>query len=180
MNLGILEGISIEKGKELLALPTAKALAELHFSSEISVVEINPEFSDTATFCEQYQIQPNQAANCVMIETRRGEKSQFVACVVLATTRADVNGLVRRHLDARKASFASMDSAVSLTGMEYGAITPIGLPNDWPILIDSAVAQSPGVIIGSGIRKSKLIVTGKTLASLPNATILEGLGQMRS
>ena len=180
MNLGTLRGIAITGGKELLALPTANAVAELFFApEEVAVVEINPEFSDTAAFCEQYQIQPNQAANCVIIEARRGDRSQFVACIVLATTRADINGLVRRHLDARKASFAPMDTAVSLTGMEYGAITPVGLPKDWPILIDSAVAQSPCVIIGSGIRKSKLMITGKALASLPNATVLEGLGQPR-
>jgi prolyl-tRNA editing enzyme YbaK/EbsC (Cys-tRNA(Pro) deacylase) len=94
---------------------------------------------------------------------------------VLATTRADVNGVVRRHLDARKASFAPMDDAVEHTGMEYGGITPIGLPADWPVLVDAAVVLAGTVVIGSGIRGSKLQLPGEALAELANAVVLEGL-----
>jgi prolyl-tRNA editing enzyme YbaK/EbsC (Cys-tRNA(Pro) deacylase) len=97
--------------------------------------------------------------------------------VVLGSTRADVNGLARRTLDARKVSFAPMDKAVSQTGMEYGGITPIGLPLDWPILVDKAVVDSEWVIIGSGIRKSKLVVPGSFFRTLPNVQVLEGLGR---
>lgn len=100
----------------------------------------------------------------------------LAACVVLATTRADVNGLVRRHLGVRKASFAPMDTAVGESGMEYGGITPIGLPATWPLLVDAAVADTPYVIIGSGRRRGKLLVPGKALASLPGVELLEGLG----
>jgi prolyl-tRNA editing enzyme YbaK/EbsC (Cys-tRNA(Pro) deacylase) len=96
-----------------------------------------------------------------------------VVCGVLATTRADVNGIVRKHLGARKISFASMDTAVTLTGMEYGGITPVGLPDDWPILVDVNVIGQQRVIIGSGIRGSKLLVTTDVLASLPNAEVLD-------
>jgi prolyl-tRNA editing enzyme YbaK/EbsC (Cys-tRNA(Pro) deacylase) len=96
--------------------------------------------------------------------------------MVLATTRADVNGLARRRLGVRKVSFASMDDAVGLTGMQYGGITPVGLPADWPILVDRAVAEAPHVVIGSGIRGSKLWLPGATLAELPGAEILDGLG----
>ena len=98
-------------------------------------------------------------------------------CLVLATTRADVNGLVRRHLGVRKISFASMDDAVGHTGMEYGGITPLGLPGDWPILIDRAVAESPRVVVGSGVRGSKLWLPGAILAALPGAQVLDGLGK---
>jgi prolyl-tRNA editing enzyme YbaK/EbsC (Cys-tRNA(Pro) deacylase) len=87
-----------------------------------------------------------------------------------------VNGLVRRHLDARKASFAAMDAAVAATGMEYGGITPVGLPADWPLLVDAAVAGAARVIVGSGVRRSKLLVSGADLAKLPGAEVLEGLG----
>ena len=92
------------------------------------------------------------SANCVVVAGRRGEDIRYAACLVLATTRADVNGLVRKRLDARKASFAPMDDAVALTGMEYGGITPVGLPAEWPVLVDAAVAAAPAVVIGSGIR----------------------------
>jgi len=96
----------------------------------------------------------------------------LAACVVLSTTRVDVNGAVRRQLGARKASFASMDLATGETGMEYGGITPIGLPADWPILVDESVATHERLIVGSGIRGSKLLVSGGLLASLPNAEVL--------
>jgi prolyl-tRNA editing enzyme YbaK/EbsC (Cys-tRNA(Pro) deacylase) len=96
---------------------------------------------------------------------------------VLASTRADVNGLVRRRLAARKASFAPMDDAVALTGMEYGGITPVGLPEDWPVLVDTAVAAAPAVVIGSGVRHSKLAIPGELAARLPGAEVTEGLGR---
>jgi hypothetical protein len=96
--------------------------------------------------------------------------------VVLATTRADVNGLVRRHLGARKASFAAQEVAVAETGMAYGGITPVGLPEGMPVLVDAAVAASDLVVVGSGTRGSKLAVSGAVLVALPGAEVLEGLG----
>jgi prolyl-tRNA editing enzyme YbaK/EbsC (Cys-tRNA(Pro) deacylase) len=92
---------------------------------------------------------------------------------VLATTRADINGVVRKHLDARKVSFAAMEKATASSGMEYGAITPIGLPEDWPILVDEAVTKTPHVVIGSGHRGSKLLVPGALLGDLLNSTVLD-------
>ena len=115
------------------------------------------------------------SANCVVIAARRGDDVRYAACVVLATTRADVNGVVRRHLDARKASFAPMDDAVALTGMEYGGITPPGLPPQWPVLIDPLVVAAGDVVVGSGVRRSKLVLPGKLLAELPAAVVVEGL-----
>jgi prolyl-tRNA editing enzyme YbaK/EbsC (Cys-tRNA(Pro) deacylase) len=165
--------------KDLLAPTTAEMISSLPDHQNIGVTEIDPSLSDTVAFCEKYAIAPDITANCVIIEARRGENSQFAACLVLATTRADVNGLVRRTLDARKASFASMDEAVKQTGMEYGAINPIGLPSAWPIFIDSRIVGLPAVVIGSGIRKSKIILPGKILADLPNVRVLEGLGQVK-
>jgi prolyl-tRNA editing enzyme YbaK/EbsC (Cys-tRNA(Pro) deacylase) len=97
--------------------------------------------------------------------------------MILATTRADVNGLVKREMDVRKASFAAMDTAVELTGMEYGGITPVGLPADWPVFVDAAVAEQARVIIGSGVRRSKLTLPGAVLARLPAARVLDDLGR---
>jgi prolyl-tRNA editing enzyme YbaK/EbsC (Cys-tRNA(Pro) deacylase) len=136
------------------------------------VSEIDPDLADTAAFCTHYEIGLDISANCVVVEARRAQRVWYTACVVLATTRADVNGKVRKHLGARKISFAAMDTAVSLTGMEYGGITPIGLPSDWPILVDGNVVDQERVIIGSGIRGSKLLASTGVLASLPNAEVL--------
>ncbi len=161
---------------DLLAVPTYEVIQSSPNKDLIGVAEIDASLADTAAFCEHYKIGPDKAANCVIVKASRGDKTWFAACIVLATTKADVNGLARRTLDARKVSFAPMEEAVAITKMEYGGITPIGLPADWPILIDKAVAGSPRLIVGSGLRKSKIIVSGKVLAELPNATVLESLG----
>jgi prolyl-tRNA editing enzyme YbaK/EbsC (Cys-tRNA(Pro) deacylase) len=162
---------------DLLADPVAKALAELDLADSVWVAEIDPGLADTAAFCERYGVAPAESANCVVVTGRRAGQPRYAACLVLATTRADVNGLARRQLDVRKASFAPMDEAVALTGMEYGGITPIGLPAGWPVLIDAAVAATPLVVVGSGLRRSKLAVTGAALTSLPGAVVLDGLGR---
>jgi prolyl-tRNA editing enzyme YbaK/EbsC (Cys-tRNA(Pro) deacylase) len=145
----------------------------------VTVAEIDPDLADTAAFCERYGVGLDVSANCVVIAARRGDDVRYAACVVLATTRADVNGVVRRHLDARKASFAPMDDAVALTGMEYGGITPPGLPVDWPVLVDPLVVAAGDVVIGSGVRRSKLVLPGALLAELPGAVVVEGLATSR-
>jgi prolyl-tRNA editing enzyme YbaK/EbsC (Cys-tRNA(Pro) deacylase) len=176
--IGILDAVPALTRPDLLATPVAAALANWPdaLAAEVAVAEIDPELADTAAFCARYKVALAESANCVVVAGRRGGESSYAACVVLATTRADVNGLVRRHLGARKASFASMDFAVAETGMEYGGITPVGLPAGWPILVDAAVVAARPVVIGSGLRRSKLIVAGATLAGLPAAVVLDGLG----
>jgi prolyl-tRNA editing enzyme YbaK/EbsC (Cys-tRNA(Pro) deacylase) len=165
---------------ELLAAPVVAALTSPkwpHPAEAVSVAEIDPDLADTAAFCEKYDVSLAESANCVVIVGRREGETRFAACVVLATTKADVNGVARRALDVRKASFAATDVAVAETAMEYGGITPIGLPTGWPVLIDAAVAASPQVIVGSGVRRSKLALAGPTLASLPGAVVLDALGR---
>jgi prolyl-tRNA editing enzyme YbaK/EbsC (Cys-tRNA(Pro) deacylase) len=163
---------------DLLGQPAVIALGALppELAAAVTVTEIDPALADTTAFCARYGVLAEESANCVVVAGRRGEVTTLAACVVLATTRADVNGLVRRLLDVRKISFASMDVAVSASGMEYGGITPIGLPPDWPIFIDRAVVDAGDVVVGSGVRCSKIVVAGSTLAALPNATVLDGLG----
>ncbi|MFL6120203.1 YbaK/EbsC family protein [Actinophytocola sp.] len=162
---------------ELLAIPVAKALAVLPGAGDVGVAAIDPDLADTAAFCETYGSPLSASANCVVVAGRRAGEERFAACLVLATTRADVNGVVRKRLDVRKASFAPMDTAVELTGMAYGGITPLGLPAEWPLLIDPAVAAAPELVIGSGIRASKLLIAGPTLATLPNAEVVEDLSR---
>lgn len=142
----------------------------------VLVAPIDPDLADTAAFCAAYDVPMEASANCVVIAGKREGVVRYAACMVLATTRADVNGVVRRFLDVRKASFAPMAEAVELTGMEYGGITPIGLPPGWPILVDAAVAAEPAVVIGSGVRRSKIALPGAALLALPHATLVEGLG----
>lgn len=144
---------------------------------QLLYVDTDPEKADTAVFIENYGDDLHgTSANCVVVAAKRGGERTLAACVVLSATRVDVNGAVRRQLGARKASFAPTDTAVEATGMEYGGITPIGLPEGWPVLVDSAVAELPWTLIGSGRRRGKLIVPGKALAELPGVTVLEGLG----
>jgi prolyl-tRNA editing enzyme YbaK/EbsC (Cys-tRNA(Pro) deacylase) len=160
---------------DLVAVPVADAVHSRPSLADVVVAPIDPSLADTAAFCERYAVSMDDSANCVVIAGRRGDVTSYAACVVLATTRADVNGVVRRRLGARKASFAAMDEAVRLTGMEYGGITPIGLPADWPILIDGAVLRREVVVIGSGVRRSKLALPPASLAELPGAEVIEGL-----
>ncbi|MEU1054078.1 YbaK/EbsC family protein [Streptomyces sp. NPDC005876] len=146
-------------------------------AEQIVYVDTDPEWADTATFVEHYgRDLLERSANCVVVTGKRGGETTLAACVVLSTTRVDVNGVVRRRLGARKASFAPMDTATGETGMEYGGITPIGLPGGWPVLVDAAVADLPYVLVGSGRRRGKLLVPGKAFAELPGAVVLEGLG----
>lgn len=164
---------------ELVAPSVARGLDALEpeVAATVGVAEIDPELADTAAFCERYGVAPEASANCVVVKGKRAGEVRYAACLVLATTRADVNGVVRRRLDVRSASFAPMDEAVELTGMAYGGITPIGLPADWPILVDGAVAAAPEVVIGGGVRGSKLFLPGRALLALPGAELVEGLGR---
>ena len=160
-----------------MAQPVAAVLAGWPAAAEVLVAPINADLADTAAFCAEYAVAPEESANCVVIAGRRGDVTRYAACVVLATTRADVNGVVRKRLEARKASFAPMEDAVRLTGMEFGGITPIGLPSAWPILIDAAVLDRDVVVIGSGLRRSKLALPSRLLAELPVAEVVDGLAR---
>jgi prolyl-tRNA editing enzyme YbaK/EbsC (Cys-tRNA(Pro) deacylase) len=172
MDLGNLRFVPVREAIELVGGPVREFVHSTNAGDGLWVSEIDPGLADTAAFCEHYGIGLDIAANCVVVEAKRAERVWYAACLVLATTRADVNGIVRKHLGARKISFASMDTAVSLTGMEFGGITPIGLPADWPILIDQSVIDQERVVIGGGIRGSKLLVSTGVLPSLPNTEVL--------
>lgn len=177
--LGTLSAVPALDRPDLLGKPVLAAIEALDPADAalIGVAEIDPELADTAAFCAAYGSPLEGSANCVVVAGRRGEETRYAACLVLATTRADVNGLVRRRLNARKASFAPMDDAVSITGMEYGGITPIGLPQDWPVLVDAAVAATDAVVIGSGIRGSKLALPGALSIRLPGAELTQALAR---
>lgn len=169
---GKLNFAPVEAHEGLVPVVTAERIDTSKLTG-IYVTEIDPADSDTSVLSEKFAIDLQAIANCIVLEAKRGETSRFVACVVLANTRADINGVIRKQLGARKVSFVPMDVATSATGMEYGGITPVGLPEEWGIIIDSKVIATKEVLIGSGYRKSKLLVSGEALGALPNVTVLD-------
>ncbi|PWH06390.1 hypothetical protein DEO23_05290 [Brachybacterium endophyticum] len=137
------------------------------------VAPIDPDLADTAAFCERYEVDLEASANCVVVLGRRGETQTYAAVMVLATDRADVNKRVRKHLGARKISFAEQGEVEHATAMTSGGITPVGLPEGWPILVDERVAASEALVIGGGVRGAKLLVSGAELSQLPGADVLD-------
>lgn len=124
--------------------------AAIHLIPDALVAEIDPAYADTEQLCAHYGVPMDASANAVIVRGTRAGVEKHACCMTLAHRRIDVNNVVRRRLDARKASFAPMDYAVEATGMEYGGINPVGLPADWPIWVDGAVAERDWVCIGSG------------------------------
>jgi prolyl-tRNA editing enzyme YbaK/EbsC (Cys-tRNA(Pro) deacylase) len=175
--VGRLTSVPVGSARDLVGAPVLAALERLDLLDLVGVVEVDPDLSDTALTQEAYGLAPEALANCVVVAGRREGVQRVAACMVLASTRADVNNVVRRRLDVRKATFLGRDEAVQRTSMEYGGITPIGLPDDWAVLVDAAVAAQPVLVIGSGVRRSKLLLPGTMLAGLPTAETVESLGR---
>jgi prolyl-tRNA editing enzyme YbaK/EbsC (Cys-tRNA(Pro) deacylase) len=170
---------------ELVAAPVlaalrAWALDDDRVAGQVAVAEIDPDHADTATLNDVHGLPPEASANCVVVAGRRGDVERIAACVVTATTFADVNTRVRKLLDARKASFLPMERATSESGMEYGGITPVGLPLAWRVLVDARFAE-PGrlALMGSGVRRSKLLMPAELLCAMPGVEVVEGLGVER-
>jgi prolyl-tRNA editing enzyme YbaK/EbsC (Cys-tRNA(Pro) deacylase) len=155
--LSSLTAPAVAENPGVLAAPTAALIDELGWGDRLGAVEIDPALSDTVNFVPAFNLRDDLAANCVLVSGARNGEERVAACVVLADSRADINGMVRKRLDVRKASFMSLDVAVERTGMEYGGITPIGLPSEWPIFIDSRVLSYPLLTLGAGVRAAKII-----------------------
>ncbi|MDR0435367.1 MAG: hypothetical protein LBH11_01145 [Propionibacteriaceae bacterium] len=158
---------------ELLA-PPVLAVIETHLP-DAQVFIIDPTLSDTAALMAATGLPAEMMCNAVMLTGLRSGEQRQVCCLTLFHRRIDVNNVVKRTLDVRKASFAPMDYAVEVSGMEYGAITPVGLPADWPVWLDEPTAAAETLIMGSGIRSSKLVLSGADLLKLPNVRLVEGL-----
>ena len=163
---------------ELLAEPvhaglTSWARSEPRVAAEVRVVAIDPALSDTSAFMAAYALAPEQSVNCVVVVGRRDGEERIAAVAVQASTRADVNNAVKRLLDVRKATFLSTERATAESTMEYGGITPVGLPAGWRFLLDSGAAAAGEIVIGSGVRRSKLLLPGELLAALPGAEVAD-------
>lgn len=178
--LGSMEPLPALDHLDLLAPPVAKALTALAgrgvaTASSALVAAIDPDLTDTEIMTEAFGMDLALSSNCILVAGKRLGEERIAACVVRASTNADINHVVKNRLDVRKASFWPQERAVAASGMEYGGITPVGVPASWRLLIDSACASGWNCI-GSGLRRSKLFVTGQILAALPGAEIIEGLG----
>ena len=138
------------------------------------IIDCDPSFADTAEFCNHYGYSPDESANAILLEGK-AESPIYALCVVLATTKINVNKVARKRLGTRKASFASAEVTKSLTGMEIGGVTPVSLPVDLPIWIDNLVMEVPKVIIGAGSRSAKIYLSPDNLLRFPNTHIVDGL-----
>lgn len=185
MHLGTLHWTPALDHPDLLAAPVLTALqtaVEHGGESEqaarsVLVTPIDPEHADTAAMTQAYDLALEISGNCVLVAGSRAGEERVAACVVRATTRADVNTTVRKRLDVRKASFLPMEAAVAESGMEYGGITPIGLPERYRVMLDATLTAAEHVVVGTGIRGSKAVLSGAALALLARAEIVEGLGR---
>jgi prolyl-tRNA editing enzyme YbaK/EbsC (Cys-tRNA(Pro) deacylase) len=151
---------------------TAAVLETLRVPHE--VMSCDPDLADTAAFCQAYGVDPQDSANTIIVSSKRPAGVE-VACVVLATSRLDVNHRVRSLLDVRKLSFASGEQTAEMTGMMIGGVTPFGLPDDLRVLVDQAVMHRPFIVLGAGTRSAKLRMEPAALLMLPSVEVVNGL-----
>jgi len=164
----------VEPTTDPAELSVRRQLDELGIDHDI--VPCDPDLADTAAFCEAYGYAPEDSANTIVV-AGKSTPPVYAACVVLATTRLDVNGLVRRRLGVRKASFASADETMELTGMLIGGVTAFGLPPDLPVWVDAAVMGRQRIVLGGGSRSCKLLVAPEALLKMPNAEVVDQLAK---
>ena len=141
---------------------------------DYEIVPCDPALADTAAFCQAYGYAPEDSANTIVV-VGKGDPPRYVACVVLATTRLDVNRTVRARLGVRKASFADADQTRARTGMEIGGVTAIGLPPDLPVWVDSRVMRRSRIVLGGGGRTSKVVGPPTLLTAQPGVEVVEDL-----
>lgn len=157
---------------ELIDTDVAGVISALKI--EHTVIECDPEYADTQIFCDHYGYSADESANVLLIASKKGEP-KFAACVVLAACRLDVNKTARKKLGVSRISFASPEQTKELTGMELGGVTPFGMPENVPVLIDARVMECMRIILGGGNRSSKIILTPTELLKIPNAEVVENL-----
>jgi prolyl-tRNA editing enzyme YbaK/EbsC (Cys-tRNA(Pro) deacylase) len=167
-----LRGVAAVGPVEILDPRVRAAIEALGVACE--VLPCDPGFADTAAFCAKYGIPPAESANAIVVASKK-EPRKYAACLVLATTKLDVNRKVSELLGVRKLSFASGEETVAATGMMVGGVTLFGLPDDWPVYVDSRVAALPSVVVGGGNRSSKLRLSPAELLRIPGAALIEGL-----
>ena len=157
-------------------VPASVRAAMAASGCDYEIMDCDPELADTAVFCAHYGHAMENSANAILVKSKTGEE-KFAACVLLATTRLDVNKVVRKKLGARKVSFADPEETKRITGMELGGVTPPGLPADLPLWVDARVMRRPFVILGAGTRSAKIKVDPAYFLTLSQAEVVEGLAK---
>jgi prolyl-tRNA editing enzyme YbaK/EbsC (Cys-tRNA(Pro) deacylase) len=146
--------------------------------AEYETLPCDPALADTAQFCAHYGVPPEDSANTILVASKDTPPKR-AACVVLSTTRLDVNHRVRELLDVRRLSFAGAEDTVAVTGMVVGGVTPPGLPPGLPLYIDARVLTRERIVIGGGSRACKIRLSPQALTRLPGAQVVEGLALQR-
>ena len=155
-------------------LPRKVAAALQSTGMSFRVVECDPDYADTFPYCEKYGVDLEDAANTILVASKR-PRGKMAACVLLATTRLDVNHRVKQVMGVSRLSFATAELTTQATGMEIGGVNPFGLDDDLPLLIDAAVMHRQEVLLGAGVRTAKIFAHPRLLTHLPNASVVEGL-----
>lgn len=162
---------------ELMPASVFNFIKSFDTDHEIQIAEINPAYADGQLLHEYYGVPYEMELNCLIVEGTRGEETQYAALVVPYGKRAATNATTKKPLDVKKVSFANLEEVVKQTQMEYGSITPVGLPDDWKILLDSQIFDQSELIIGGGLVHSKIKLPSYLLKELPNAIVVEGLAK---
>ncbi len=169
--------VSAKTRADLLAPAVYAAVAQMERGDEVLAAEIDPAFADGESMRREYGVDYDAELNCLAVCGVRGERKVYAALVVPYGRKANMNGALKRVLDVKKAGLADLDEVIALTGMEYGSITPVGLPAGWKLVIDPVVFKQDTVIVGAGKANGKLRLPAAVLKELPDVIILEGLAK---
>lgn len=167
----------VSEHKDLVPAVIYDFLTNENLLETVKVAEINPDYADGDLLSQHYDIPIEMEVNCLVVEGKRQERVTYAAVLVPYGKRANTASPTKRALDVSKVSFSPLDYVLQESQMEFGSITPLGLPQDWHILIDSALLEQEELVIGGGLVKSKLLIPSQVLTKLPNAQIVENLAK---
>lgn len=154
-----------------------KFMEKHHLIDQFKVARIDPKYANDPRLDDVYEVDPYLRLKCIVFMGVRRKVDKYAAVVVQNPYKVDSGSLLHHAMDVSKVSFGNLDDVIKQTDMEFGSITPVGVPEFYQILIDSRVKKIPDVILGSGQVNSKLMTTLQALESLPNARYVDGLAK---